>query len=181
MINVLLVSMTPLLGIRGALPMALFVYQMTPLTAYVLSVIGEFIPVFFILAFLGGVSRWLSERFLFFKNFFEKLFEKTRRDYDKRLEKHGLLALMIYTAIPLPFSGAWTASLVVFLFGLPYLKSLLSIFLGVLLCGINILIILEMGVVLERYRGFLSILGVLLLAGLIYFLYHRRINGKKNV
>jgi len=176
---VMLLAMTPVVGIRGALPMAIMGYEMEVLPAYFFSVMGEFIPVFFILALLGIISEWLSANFSFFNRFFNFLFKKTRRDYDGRVGKYGLFALFLYTAIPVPFSGAWTASLVVFLFGLPYLRSIISIFFGILFAGINVLIIMEMGKSIEEYHGITTLIGLALLAGLVYFLYHRKRKNKR--
>lgn len=175
-----LLAMTPIIGIRAALPVAVFVYDMSVPLAYFWSVLGEFLPVIFILKFLGVVSDWLSRKFVFMERFFNALFSKTRREYNGRVHKHGLLALFLYTGIPLPFSGAWTASLVTFLFGFPHKKAVPVIFLGVLLSGINILIIMEMGIAIEKYKGPLAVVGLAVLASLLYFLYYRR-NNKKYV
>ncbi len=179
-IATVLLAMTPIVGIRAAIPVAVFVYEMSALSAYFWSVLGEFLPVIFILKFLGVVSAWLSKKFVFMDNFFNALFSKTRRDYNGRVHKYGLLALFLYTGIPLPFSGAWTASLVTFLFGFPHKKAIPVIFAGVMLSGINILIIMEMGIAIEKYKGPLAVVGLAMLASLLYFLYYRR-NNKKYV
>ncbi len=169
-----ILAMTPLVGIRGAIPLAILGYEMSLPLAYIVSVIGEFIPVFFILAFLGVVSDWLSRHSKIMKRFFDYLFEKTRREHNGKVGKYGLLALLLYTGIPLPFSGAWTASLIVFLFGLPYLKSVIVIFFGVMLSGVNVIILLETGVAIEKYQGPMALMGVIFLAGVAYFIYHRK-------
>ncbi len=175
-----ILAMTPVVGIRAAIPVAVFVYEMSIPSAYFWSVLGEFLPVIFILKFLGAVSIWLSNKFSFMQRFFDKLFAKTRRDYNGRVHRYGLLALFLYTGIPLPFSGAWTASLVTFLFGFPHKKAVPVIFAGVMLSGINILIIMEMGIAIEKYKGPLAVVGLAVLASLLYFLYYRR-NNKKHV
>ncbi len=179
-ILITLLSMTPIVGIRGALPTAIEIYGMDVLPAYFFSVLGEFIPVFIILALLGAVTEWLSRNSQFFDRLFTNLFEKTRRDYDGRIGKYGLFALLIYTAIPVPFSGAWTASLVIFLFGLPYWRSITAVFFGILLAGVNVLILMEVGKGIEEHHGMTTLVGVILLAGLILFLYHRKRKIKKN-
>ncbi len=175
-----LLAMTPIVGIRAALPVAVFVYEMSVASAYFWSIFGEFLPVIFILKFLGAVSLWLSRNFSFMDKFFNALFSKTRREYNGRLHKYGLLALFLYTGIPLPFSGAWTASLVTFLFGFPHKKAVPVILGGVMLSGINILIIMKMGVAIDSYKGPLAVIGIAVLATLLYFLYYRR-NNKKHV
>ncbi len=170
--------MTPVVGIRGAIPTAIIGYEMDVISAYTFSVIGEFLPVFFIIGFLGIVSKWLSNNFKTFDKFFKFLFDKTKKDYHGRVGKYGLLALFFYTAIPVPFSGAWTASLIVFLFGLPYWKSILAIFLGVLASGLNILIIMELVSEIEDFYGRTVLLGLILLVSLIYYLYYRKNKNK---
>ncbi len=181
-IMTVLLAMTPLVGIRGAIPVAITVYEMNVPLAYLLSVLGEFIPFFFILGFLEPVSRWLSSNFSLMKRFFEGLFAKTRRDYGGRVEKYGFFALFLFTGIPLPFSGVWTASLVVFLFGLDYVKSATAIFLGTLLAGVNVLLITKGGVNIEKYYGIQTLVGLIVFVLFVYFIYHRKkVNTKKNV
>jgi len=181
-IATLLLAMTPLVGIRGAIPVAITVYEMSVPLAYFLSVLGEFIPFFFILGFLEPVSRWLSSNFSLMKRFFDGLFARTRRDYGGRVQKYGFFALFLFTGIPLPFSGVWTASLVVFLFGLNYTKSAIAIFLGTLLAGVNVLLITKGGVNIEKYYGAQVLVGIIVFALFVYFIYHRKkVNSKKNV
>lgn len=181
-IQTLFIAMMPVLELRAALPFALLVHEMDLLPAYFWSVLGNIIPIFFILAFLDPVSLWLSKNFSFMKKFFDFLFSRTRRNYDQRVKKYGYFALCIFTAIPLPITGAWTASLVAFLFGFSYLKSIIAIICGVLVAGVGVLFIVETGVALEYYYGPQVLLGVILLALLVYFIYHRKSNGvKKNV
>lgn len=177
----ILMGMTPIVGIRGAIPLALTVYQMDPWAAYFFSVLGEFLPVFYILALLDPISKWLSKNFSFMKKFFDFLFNRTRRDYKGRVEKYGYFALFLFTGIPLPFSGAWTASLVVFLFGMNYWKSVIAIFFGVLLAGLNVFLITQTGITIEKYHGVQRLLGITLFAIFVYFIYHRKkVNSNKN-
>ncbi len=177
-ITVALVAMTPIVGIRGAIPLAIFVYEMSIPSALFWSILGEFFPVFFILLFLKSISEWLSKKFLVFKRFFDFLFSKTRRDYDKRLEKYGLFALFLYTGIPFPFTGAWTASLVTFLFGIPRKKAMIAIFFGVILSGINIILIIKTGIAIEEYGGYMKVVGLVVFLSLFYFLYYRKKTNK---
>ena len=177
----IILAMTPLVGIRGAIPVAVTVHELSIPMAYILSVVGEFIPFFIILAFLGPVSEWLSKNISFMKKFFDYLFEKTRGDYTGRVKKYGFLALFLFTGIPLPFSGVWTASLVVFLFKMDYWKSALAIFLGTLLAGANVVLITQAGRGIEEYYGVQALLGVVIFALFVYFIYYRvKVNSKKN-
>jgi uncharacterized membrane protein len=176
-IQIFLMAMIPVFELRAALPFALLVYNLNPISAYFFSVLGNTVPIFLILSFLNPVSLFLSKHIPFMKKFFDFLFQKTRKDYDGRMKKYGYLALTLFTAIPLPITGAWTASLAAFLFGLSYVKSVIAIVCGVLFAGIFVYFIVEAGVAVESYYGPQIVLGALFLVLLIYFIYSK----KKNV
>jgi len=135
-IKTLLIAMSPFLELRGSIPIALSVYCLPVLSAFWVSVIGNLIPVVFLLWLLEIVSRFLSKHFYFFNRFFVWLFEKTRKNHQKKFEQWKEFALVILVAIPLPFTGAWTGSLCAFLFGIPWKKAFPLITLGVLIAGL---------------------------------------------
>lgn len=132
----LLMAAAPISELRGAIPLALGVYGMSIPLAFTLAIIGNMIPVFFILWLLNPVQRWLSYKSRLFDRFFKWLFSWTRSRHAKKFELYEELALVILVAIPLPMTGAWTGSLAAFVFGIPYKKALPLIFLGVLIAGI---------------------------------------------
>ncbi len=134
-IQTLLLSAMPISELRGAIPVAIGIYNMPWWQAFVIAVVGNMIPVFFILWFLDPVSKWLMKNFKFFNKFFTWLFDYNRKRHAKKMEIYRELALVILVAIPLPLTGAWTGSLAAFLFGIPYKKALPLIFLGVLIAG----------------------------------------------
>lgn len=130
----LLLAAAPISELRGAIPYAIS-QGLSWQSAYFWGVVGNMIPVFFILWLLDPVSKWLSKNFKIFDKFFKWLFHYTRTKHASKIEKYQELALIVLVAIPLPMTGAWTGSLVAFLFGLPYKKALPLIFLGVLIAG----------------------------------------------
>jgi len=132
---VMFISMLPISELRGAIPFAVGVYGMPVLTAFFWSVLGNIIPVIFILWFLKAVSNFLSHRIYFFNRFFTWLFERTHRKYSKKIERRRDLALIVLVAIPLPFTGAWTGALAAFVFGIPIKRSFPLIILGILIAG----------------------------------------------
>jgi uncharacterized membrane protein len=101
--------------------------------ALLLAVIGNLLPVPFILFFLNSATRVLS-RVPFFDRFLTWLFERTRRR-GRIIEKYKRIGLILFVAIPLPVTGAWTGSLAAVLFGLRFRHAMLSIFIGVLIAG----------------------------------------------
>lgn len=132
----LLISMLPISELRGAIPVAIGVYNMSATAAFLWAVLGNIIPVVFILWLLEAVSKFLSRHIYWFNRFFTWLFERTRRKHSKKFERWRDLALIILVAIPLPFTGAWTGVLAAFVFGVPIKRAFPLIVLGVLIAGL---------------------------------------------
>lgn len=132
---VFLTSMLPVIELRGALPLAINVFNITWPKAFLIAYIGNMIPVPFILWLLGPAVKLLS-KIRIFERFFSWLFDRTRRRSNRMIEKYEEIGLMAFVAIPLPGTGAWTGALIAFLFGLDFKKSLLIIAIGVFIAGI---------------------------------------------
>ncbi len=132
----MLIAALPLAELRGALPVALSVYHLSWWSAYFWSVLGNILPVIFILWLLEPVSKYLIQHSKLAAKFFDLLFARTKNKFADKYKKYGELALVIFVAIPLPMTGAWTGAIAAFLFGIPYKKSLSSITLGVLIAGL---------------------------------------------
>jgi uncharacterized membrane protein len=139
-LKTLIVAMSPIVELRGSIPLAIAIYNLPPWSAYVFSVIGNIIPVVLILWLLEKVSGFLSNRSAFFKKFFTWLFERTRRRHERKFQRWQSMALVVLVAIPLPFTGAWTGSLAAFVFGISAKKAFPLISLGVLIAGIIVLL-----------------------------------------
>jgi uncharacterized membrane protein len=141
---VIFIAMIPLIELRGTIllwaaqggdfVLADFPYPEGWLAIYVVSVIGNMIPIPLILLFFPWAEKKLR-RWKIFNRFFDWLFARTRKKTSKAVEKYEELALVLFVAIPLPITGAWTGSLVSFLFGLDRVKSIFFIFIGVLIAG----------------------------------------------
>ena len=125
--------MVPFIELRGAMIYAA-VADLPFLPSLLCCVIGNLLPVPFLIKFSKAVLLYLSK----WKKigwFFEKIIDHG----NKKAEKIGnmeLLGLFLFVAIPLPGTGAWTASLVAALLQLRVKKSFLSISVGVITCGI---------------------------------------------
>jgi uncharacterized membrane protein len=131
-----LVSMLPVAELRVSIPLAIGVYHMEPLRALLISFLGNILPVFFILLLIGRISDFLSRKSAFFKKFFTKLFERTRRKNSESFEKWGTLALVIFVAIPLPMTGGWSGAVAAFVFGVPFKRAFAAVSLGVFIAGL---------------------------------------------
>jgi uncharacterized membrane protein len=132
---IFITSMLPIIELRGALPMAINFFKIPWFKAFLISYLGNLVPVPLILWLLGPMVKFLSKIKIFDK-FFKWLFERTRRKGNKVIEKYEEIGLLAFVAIPLPGTGAWTGALIAFLFGLDFKKSLLVISLGVLIAGV---------------------------------------------
>ena len=141
---IIIIAMIPLVELRGTIllwaaqgndfTLAGFPYPEGWPLIYIVSVIGNMIPIPLILLFFPWIEKKLR-RWKTFERFFDWLFLRTRKKASKSVEKYEELALVLFVAIPLPITGAWTGSLVSYLFGLNRIKSLIFIFLGVLIAG----------------------------------------------
>lgn len=138
-------SMLPVIELRGAIPMA-FALGLPWWQAYLISVLGNLLPVPFILLLINAVIKWMLEsKVAFFNkiaNFLLKKVEKNR----ERIEKYSFLGLCLFIAIPLPMTGAWTGSLVAAVIGVKPHKAFLSAILGVILAGVIVTLIVYGGI-----------------------------------
>jgi len=133
---VVVFAASPVLELRGAVPLAIGFYGMTPLRAFALGVFGNLLPVLPLLFLLGRVSNFLAYRYRAFERFFTWLFERTRERVEDRYKKYGAVALVPIVALPLPGTGAWTGCAAAFVFGIDHRYSVPAIALGVVISGI---------------------------------------------
>ncbi len=132
-----LISMLPVIELKGAIPIAILEYNLPWWQAYIFGVLGSIFSAFLILLLLGIISDWLSKHFNIFKKFFTWLFDRTRSKHAKKFEKYEELLLLILSAIPIPIlGGVWTAALIAFIFGVPTKKAMIFITIGTLIAGI---------------------------------------------
>lgn len=128
------IATLPVSELRGAIPVAL-ARGLKWQEAYVLAVIGNFIPVIPILLLLERVSNWLMERYAIWNRFFTWLFNRTRRK-GKIVERFEAVGLMFFVAIPLPVTGAWTGCVAAFIFKIPLRLAIPMILCGILIAGV---------------------------------------------
>ena len=137
-------SMVPVFELRGALPVGVGM-GLSPWTALIVSIIGNMVPVPFIILFIRKILEWMK-RFDAFRRIAEKLEAKAKKHEDK-IAKYEALGLFVLVAIPLPGTGAWTGSLVAALFDLRLRSAVPVIFAGVVCAGL-IVFFITYGVVL---------------------------------
>jgi len=144
-------SMLPIIELRGAIPLG-WGLDLPWWQSYILAVIGNIIPVPFILLFIKRIITWMSGcRVGFFNKVANWLIKKAEKNR-KKIEKYSFFGVCLFVAIPLPVTGAWTGSLVAAVFDMKFSKALVSCILGVLIAGV-IMTLISGGVL-----GFLSFL-----------------------
>ncbi len=136
-ILVFLISMVPILELRGAIPYA--VAWGIPLSvAFPLAIVGNMIPVPFIHLFARKILEWGADKPVIGK-FFTFCLEKGEKGGKKLQEKAGkglFVALLLFVGIPLPGTGAWTGTLAASFLDMDFKKSVLACMGGVILAGI---------------------------------------------
>ena len=150
------ISTLPIVELRGAIPVGHVLLPDTDKSTrlglddlrrsariFFWAVLGNMLPVPFILLLLGPVSNLCMKTSLG-KKFFDWLFARTRRK-TADIEKYEFWGLAIFVASPLPATGAWTGAMAGWLLGLNFFRSLLSIFFGVLIAGVVMTALALMG------------------------------------
>lgn len=177
-----LVSMVPIVELRGAIPIAeglgldIFLY-------YPIAIIGNMIPVPFIYLFARKVLEWGKDKKIIGK-FFTWCLEKGEKGGEKLKQSAGntgiFFALLLFVGIPLPGTGAWTGTLAASFLKLDFKTSIFAVTLGVLLAGI----IMSLGskfVSILGWPGLIAIIAVIVIAVIISILIkkHNKNKSKK--
>ena len=134
---VFLISMVPIIELRGAIPVAVGM-GLPLIPSYIICIIGNMLPVPFIYFFARKVLIWGSDKPVIGK-FFTFCLEKGEKGGKKLQAKAGrvlFVALLLFVGIPLPGTGAWTGTLAASLLDMDFKSSVLAVMLGVLLAGI---------------------------------------------
>lgn len=136
---VFLTACLPIVELRGAIPLAIAL-GISPWKAYFLSVAGNTVPVIPLLLYLRPIRLFIINNFSFMESFFAWLDKRTISKSDQ-IEKYGAVALILFTAVPLPTTGAWTASLAALLFKIKFRYAFPAILAGIILAGIIVTIL----------------------------------------
>ncbi len=136
-IIVFLISMVPLIELRGAVPYAI-ANGLPVLPSYIIAIVGNMIPVPIIFFFARKVLEWGKDKPVI-GGFFSFCLEKGHKGGEKLKEKAGkglYWALFLFVGIPLPGTGAWTGTLAASILDMDFKKSVRAIIFGVILAGI---------------------------------------------
>jgi len=130
---VVIMSALPVTELRGALPVAIKLFHLPWYQALYLAIIGNMLPVPFLLLFFESLAKAIS-RTDTGRRLVDELFKRTKR-HTVVIEKYKSIGLMALVAIPVPGTGAWTGSVVAVLCGLKFSRAFLSVAAGVAVSG----------------------------------------------
>ena len=132
---VVIISAMPILELRGGIPFSRLA-ELHWFSAFSFSVIGNLLPIVPILLLFRPISSYMM-RFGWYKQFFDWLYNRTMKK-SKNVEKFGALGLILFTAIPLPTTGAYSACLAAILFFIPFRAAVIAITTGVFIAGVGV-------------------------------------------
>ena len=137
--STILMAMVPVIELRGAIPFGVAA-GISVKQALVCAIIGNLLPIPFILLFLRRVFVWMRKISTGFENLVEKLELRAKRKKGI-VDKYEIIGLIILVAIPLPGTGAWTGALVATVLDIRMRRALPAITIGVVIAGIVVSVV----------------------------------------
>lgn len=147
----LFLCLLPIAELRGGIPYAYFESGIPIVPTYIMCVVTNAFAGPLVYFFLSTIHKLLI-KWGAYKNFFEKVVERTRKKIHDKVEKYGWLGITLFVAIPLPITGAYTGALGAWILGISKLKTFLAVTLGVIIAGIIVTTVVLGG---EQVFGFL--------------------------
>ena len=133
-----LISMVPVIELRGGLPFALG-SGIHPVLAWILAIAGNFLPLPFILLFIRPIFKWMK-KFRIFKKLVDKIEARAMNKSDKVL-KYSFWGLAIFVGLPLPGTGGWTGALIAALLDMRLKRAIPSILIGLIIAATLVTIV----------------------------------------
>ena len=127
-IVIFIISMVPILELRGGLLVSKLL-EVSITTAIPICIIGNIIPIPFILLFIKQIFKWMK-KIKIFRGLIEKL-ENRAMSRSDTIKKYEFWGLVLFVGIPLPGTGAWTGSLIAALLDIDFKKAILAELLGI--------------------------------------------------
>ena len=137
-ILVFIISLMPILELRGGL-LAASLLGLAPLESYIICIVGNLLPIPFILWFINRILNWMrkSKHLNRFASWLDKKVDK----HKSSIEKYGFWGLVLFVGIPIPGTGAWTGSLIASVLEMDRKKSFIAILIGVFMASLIMMLI----------------------------------------
>ncbi|RDX80576.1 hypothetical protein CR513_38860 [Mucuna pruriens] len=133
----------PVLELRGAIPVGYWM-QLNPTTLTLLSIMGNMVPVPFIVLYLKRFASFLAARSTSASRFLDMLFENAKEKAGP-VEEFQWLGLMLFVAVPFPGTGAWTGAMVASILDMPFWAAVSANFFGVVFAGLLVNLLVNLG------------------------------------
>ena len=132
---VLFISALPVVELRGAVPYGIISLGLSPGATFILAVLGNLIPVIFLLSFLGAAEKLCRKYSVTLNKLFDWWFIRIVGKHELKFKNWGPLALIMLVAVPFPMTGAWTGSAAAHLFKIKRTIAFFYITIGVIIAG----------------------------------------------
>lgn len=166
---VLIIAALPVVELRGAIPVAMNIFHMPWYQSLILSLIGNLLPVPFLLLFYDVLSSTLS-KVKIGRIFIGWVHKRINRQMEI-IEKYKHVGIIILVAVPFPVTGAWTASIVAHFLGIRFKNAFLDITIGVIGAGAIVTALVLLGWI----GAGIAIVGIIVIA-----IIHLRIHAHPN-
>jgi uncharacterized membrane protein len=133
---VLLATISPIIELRGGIPLGVLKYGLDPLLAFFIAVTANaliFFPIFFVL-------RLFYDKLLSRISLFNRYLDNLRKRGKPKVDKYGFWGLALFVGIPLPFTGAYTGTILAWLLGVDWKKAFAAVGTGVVIAGVIVLL-----------------------------------------
>ena len=132
-----ILGMTPIIELRYSVVISQYLFGLSPLPAFICGLIGNIIPIYFIVKYIKPIFNFLS-KWKIFKIIIDWASEKATKKIseNKKLQTFASLALFLFVAVPIPTTGAWVGSLIANFLDLPPKKAVPPIVAGVIVSGL---------------------------------------------
>ena len=147
-LHILIISMLPVIELRGALPYGILVLHMSYTQVIPLCLIGNMLPVPLILLLAKKFLDWSQTANIKLIRKFGNWLRNHSMKRSARIEKASFWGLVLFVGIPLPGTGAWTGSIIASLLELKFGKSMLAVFLGVCVAAVLVSLLVQAGIML---------------------------------
>ncbi|GAB4839941.1 hypothetical protein Ancab_020651 [Ancistrocladus abbreviatus] len=133
----------PVIELRGAIPVGYWM-QMKPIVLTILSILGNMLPVPFIVLYLKKFATFLTGKNQSASQLLHMLFERAKEKAGP-VEEFQWLGLMLFVAAPFPGTGAWTGAIIASVLDMPFLSAVSANFFGVVFAGLLVNLLVNLG------------------------------------
>ncbi len=139
-VAVFLLSMLPIVELQAAIPIGIHIYELPVFLTLIYAILGNMVPIVPLLLLLPYMHDWLLRQ-PFIGAVLKNRLQAAEQVFSGKYAKYGAIGLILFIALPGPFTGAWTASLAALIFRIPFKKAFPLIFIGVTCAAIVVLLI----------------------------------------